>query len=185
MPDSARFCQILEVKPGFGYFCPVWTLKADGRQPESQYLEFPIWATIITCAALAMTFSGVHNAYASHGMFNDVGKNQYNCIFQLASLESAFDTANGISSLVQQVEGSREQLQVLATSIGTLLRKLDVEYRAGRLSASKTSLALENLTMYVSPAILTRKLADQVADLDIDYLIISTHLCIRKPLPNS
>jgi hypothetical protein len=96
-----------------------------------------------------MAFAGAHNADASHGMFNDVGQNQYNCIFQLAPLESAFATASGISSLVQQVESSREQLQVLADSIGTLLRTLDAEYCAGRLSETKTSLALENLTRYV------------------------------------
>jgi hypothetical protein len=91
------------------------------------------------------SFTGAHNVHSSNGTFNDVGKNQYNCFF----LESAFDTANGISSLAQQVEGSTEQLQVLATSIGTLLQNLDVEYRAERLSESKTSSALEGLNKCV------------------------------------
>jgi hypothetical protein len=103
----------------------------------------------IVCTALIMAFSGAHNPDVSHGVFNDVGQNQYNCIFQLAPLESAFSTASGISSLVQQVEGSKEQLQVLAASISTLLKTLDAEYCAGRLSETKTSLALENLTKYV------------------------------------
>jgi hypothetical protein len=96
-----------------------------------------------------MAFSGAHNLEVSHGVFNDVGRNQYNCIFQLAPLESAFSTASGISSLVQQVEGSKEQLQVLAASISTLLKTLDAEYCAGRLSETKTSVALENLIKYV------------------------------------
>lgn len=91
------------------------------------------------------SFTGAHNVHSSNGTFNDVGKNQYNCFF----LDSAFDTANGISSLAQQVRGSTEQLQVLATSIATLLKRLDAEYCAGRLSESKTSSALENLDKYV------------------------------------
>jgi hypothetical protein len=96
-----------------------------------------------------MAFSGAHNLDVSQGVFNDVGQNQYNCIFHLAPLESAFSAANGISSLVQQVESSKEQLQVLAASISTLLRILDAEYCAGRLSETKTSLALERLTKSV------------------------------------
>jgi hypothetical protein len=103
-----------------------------------------------------MAFAGTHNANASHGIFNDVGQNQYNCTFQFAPLESAFATANDISSLVQQVESSREQLRVLATSIGTLLGILDIEYYAGRLSETKTFSALENLTKYVDLGILAK-----------------------------
>jgi hypothetical protein len=130
-----------------------------------------------------MAFAGAQNANASHGMFNDVGQNQYNCIFQLAPLKSAFNTARDISSMVQQVEGSRKQLQVLATSIGTLLGTLDAEYCAGRLSETNTSFALENLIAYVDPES-TRNLADQTP-IFVVYLMIFTYLCRRKPPPNS
>ena len=135
-----------------------------------------------------MAFSGAHYSDVSHGVFNDVGQNQYNCVFQLAPLESAFSTASGISSLVQQVEGSKEQLQVLAASISILLRTLDAEYCAGRLSETKTSSALENLTKYVdlgSCYRLRRKLADLDADLPVDYSMTSTYLCIKKRPPTS
>jgi hypothetical protein len=101
-----------------------------------------------------MVFAGAHNANASHGIFNDVGQNQYNCTIQLASLESAFSAASSISSLTQQVQGGKEQLQVLAASIATLLRTLNVEYCAGRLSEAKNSSALENLTQYVDLGVL-------------------------------
>jgi hypothetical protein len=101
-----------------------------------------------------MSFAGAQNPNASHGTFNDVGQNQYNCIFQLAPLQSAFSTASCISSMVQQVDGSREQLQVLAASIDILLRTLDAEYCAGRLSEINTSPALEDLTAYVDSRLL-------------------------------
>lgn len=90
-------------------------------------------------------FAGAYNADA-HGIFNEVGQNQFNCTIQVASLESAFSAASSISSLAQQVQGGKEQLQVLAASIETLLKTLNVEYCAGRLSEAKTSSALENLT---------------------------------------
>jgi hypothetical protein len=103
-----------------------------------------------------MAFTGANNVDASHGLINDVGRNQFNqCIFQLAPLESAFNIASDISSVVQQLQGgSREQLQVLAASISTLLRTLNTEYCAGRLSESNSSFALEKLTTYVDPEIL-------------------------------
>jgi hypothetical protein len=108
-----------------------------------------------------MAFAGAHNADASHGTFNDVGQSQFNnCVF----LASAFSAAKDISCLVPQVEGSREQLQVLATSIETLLRTLDAEYSAGRLLETNTSLALHNLTVYVDLG-LVLKPTDQDIDL--------------------
>jgi hypothetical protein len=84
--------------------------------------------------------------YAPHGTFNNVGGNQYNCIVQL---EPAFLAASAISSIVQQTEASQEQLQILSTSIDTLLKTLDSEYRSGQLLKTATSFALENLTKYV------------------------------------
>jgi hypothetical protein len=101
-----------------------------------------------------MAFPRAHNVDISEGVVNDVGNDQYNCIFQLAPLESAFSTAGDISSLVQRVEGSREQLQALAASINTLLRTIDSEYCAGRLLEANTSLALEHLAVYVRHRIL-------------------------------
>jgi hypothetical protein len=92
-----------------------------------------------------MAFADAHNFNLSHGIFNDVGQNQYTYNIQLASLESAFSTASIISSFVQEVEGSREQLQALGACIDTLLATLDTEFRARRLSATNISTALENL----------------------------------------
>jgi hypothetical protein len=101
-----------------------------------------------------MMFAGAQNADASHGIFNSV-QNQYNCTIQL---ESAFSAVSSISSLVQQVQNSKEQLQVLAASIDTLLKTLNVEYCAGRPLEAENSSALENLTQYVDLVILGRSL---------------------------
>jgi len=99
-----------------------------------------------------MAFAGAHNVDAPHGIFNDVGQNQYNYNFQLSPLQPAFSVARSISSTVQHAESSREQLQGLAVSIHTLLRTLNAEYCTGRLSETDTS-ALENLNVYVEPVI--------------------------------
>jgi hypothetical protein len=95
-----------------------------------------------------MAFAEAHNFEVSDTMFNDV-RNQYIYNIQGASIESALSTARMISSMIQQVENSREQLQVLGTSINTLLSTLNSEYCAGRLSKSNTSFALQNLNTYV------------------------------------
>ena len=110
-----------------------------------------------------MAFTGAQNANASHGTFNDVGNNQFNFNISLAHsasspcLEPAFSTTSFISSMVQQTTGSREQLQALATSIGILLRTLDAEYCAGRLSDTT---ALDNLNTYVYAAASSRNVAN-------------------------
>jgi hypothetical protein len=112
-----------------------------------------------------MAFTGAQNANASHGTFNDVGNNQFNFNVSLANsaspcLEPAFSTTSFISSMVQQATGSREQLQALAASVGTLLKTLDAEYCAGRLSDTGTSMALDNLNTYVYAAASSRSVAD-------------------------
>ena len=95
-----------------------------------------------------MAFSEADNVNISKGVVNDVGKNQYmNYIFPLAP----FEFAAGISSMVQQVKSSGEQLQVMATSINTLLGTLDSECCVGRLLEANTSFALD----YVRHGILT------------------------------
>lgn len=102
-----------------------------------------------------MAFAGSQNADATKGMFNDIGQNQYNIgNIQLAAasspgLESAFSLANYISSMVQQVQTSREQITVLVASINTLLMTLDAEYHAKRLLEAQSALALQNLNEYV------------------------------------
>ena len=103
----------------------------------------------ISSLSWAMAFPAAHDFEVSGAMFNDVRQNQYIYNIQGASLESALSTARIISSMVQQVENSREQLQVLGTSINTLLSTLDTEYSAGRLSKCNTSFALQNLNTYV------------------------------------
>ena len=113
-----------------------------------------------------MAFTGAQNANASHGTFNDVGNNQFNFNVLLAPhssspcLEPAFSTIGFISSMVQQATGSREQLQALAASVGILLKTLDAEYCAGRLSDTGTSVALDNLNTYVYAATSSRSVAD-------------------------
>jgi hypothetical protein len=146
------------------------------REKKTAYI-----IVVLSDRAFAMAFAGAHNADASHGTFNDVGQNQYNCIFQLPPLRSAFSVASSISSAVQHAESSREQLQGLAVSIHTLLRTLDAEYGTGRLSETDSSFALENLNVYVEPAIPH----DQDADHHVVYLIIFTHLCKRRLPPIS
>lgn len=108
---------------------------------------------------MAAVFAHTQNTIIDNAIFNEVGQNQYNnCNIQFTScLESASFTAHFISSTVKRTEGSREQLQVLASSIETLLKTLDVEYRVGRLSETKTSVALEKLNKYVDEVILCRE----------------------------
>ena len=106
------------------------------------------WALSLCSIGLAMAFSKADNVNISKGVVNDVGKNQYmNYIFPLAPFESAA----GISSMVQQVKSSGEQLQVMATSINTLLGTLDSECCVGQLLEANTSFALD----YVRHGILT------------------------------
>jgi hypothetical protein len=105
-----------------------------------------------------MAFAGSRNADASKGTFNDVGQNQFNigniqlaAASQSPSLEAAFSIANYISSMVQQVQTSREQIAVLVASITTLLMTLDAEYQAKPLLEAQSALALQNLNEYVIP----------------------------------
>jgi hypothetical protein len=96
-------------------------------------------------------FDTGQNFEVSGGIFNDVGQNQ-----TIYNIQAALSTASIISSMVQQAESSREQLQALGTSINALLSTLDTEYRAGRLLESNTSDALKNLNSYVDPPNLER-----------------------------
>jgi hypothetical protein len=60
-------------------------------------------------------------------------------------LVPAFSILRFIWSSIQQVQGSRQQLGVLAESVAQLLSTLNDEYRAGRLSEGSTSDPLEAL----------------------------------------
>lgn len=95
-----------------------------------------------------MAFNGAHYANAANGTFNDVRRDQYNVQIQISSLPhlaQSCSSAQLISSMVARVDIDREQMQVLSNSVNTLLRALDVEYSAGRLVESATSVALEGL----------------------------------------
>jgi hypothetical protein len=118
----------------------------------------------------SMAFLGAQLEYAdaSRSTFNDVGQNQYIVnvgTIQLASgfsgsprsLESAFDTANFISTMVQQVNASRQQANALVSSIDALLKALDSEYLAEPSLVSQTSAALESLNQYVVFSIVRMK----------------------------
>lgn len=99
-----------------------------------------------------MAFAGAQNADASKSTFNDVRRNQINVgTIQLASpsLVTASSIINFAASMAQNVQASRQQIAALVSSIETLLKTLDAEYLAGRLLASQTSVALENLNQYV------------------------------------
>jgi hypothetical protein len=113
-----------------------------------------------------MAFSNAQHADASHGTFNDVqNQNIYvNYNIQIASpserissyLDGAVFTAKLISSKVKQAKESRAQLQVLASSIDTLLKNLNAACHAGQLSETETPAALHNLNEYVGALILGR-----------------------------
>jgi hypothetical protein len=96
-----------------------------------------------------MAFASAQNVDASKCMFNDVRQNQYNIQLASSCLEPAFTMATFVASMVQQVQASRQQTASLVYSVDILLKTLDAEYLAGRLSVSQTSGALENLTRYV------------------------------------
>ena len=133
---------------------------------------------------MVSSITAAHNVEAHHGTFNDVGQNQYNYNIQIAPLRSALSTAAIISSIVQQAESSREQLQVLGASINTLLSTLRAEYFAGRLLENNNSDALKNLNSYVNPVNLGRS-SHQNSNLPIDCLMTSAHLSRRKLQLNS
>lgn len=63
-------------------------------------------------------------------------------------LSAAFSIFKIIWQTVEQVQDSKEQLRVLAYSVGQLLYTLDREFRAGRLKESRTFGPIENLRRY-------------------------------------
>jgi len=60
-------------------------------------------------------------------------------------LSTTFALFKIICSSIQQVQISKRQLQVLASSLGELLNTLDASYRADRILQADTSQALSNL----------------------------------------
>jgi hypothetical protein len=96
-----------------------------------------------------MAFTNAQKTNLSNSTLNDVGRNQINVgTIQLAfspSLATAFSVFNVAVSMAQNVQESRQQIGALVSYTETLLRTLDAEYLEGRLLASQTSAALENL----------------------------------------
>ncbi|KIM82420.1 hypothetical protein PILCRDRAFT_461876 [Piloderma croceum F 1598] len=61
-------------------------------------------------------------------------------------LAPAFSIFKFIWSTVDQVQASKQQLEVLAQSLAQLLKALNGEYRAGRLLQARTSTSLADLS---------------------------------------
>jgi hypothetical protein len=64
-------------------------------------------------------------------------------------LASALSTLKFISSSVNQVQGSKSQLEVLVQLIAQLLLTLNGEYRTERLLQVRTSVALSDFLWFV------------------------------------
>jgi hypothetical protein len=101
-----------------------------------------------------MAFAGASKAHIFDSTFNDIGKNQYNFNIGCAPcLSPSFSLATFITSMVEQVQSSPEQIKALLSAIDTLLKTLDAEYKAGRLLEAHTSVALDSLQTYVDEPI--------------------------------
>ena len=107
----------------------------------------------ISTWTFCMAFANANNVDARHGQFTTVAGDQYiinQCFSQqpMPHLSKAFSSFKFIVRSVDQVQSSKRQLNVLESTIATLLQTLDGEYREERLSRTTTAGPIADLQQY-------------------------------------